>query len=165
MRIKKKLIVGLVLGSFLIVGTAYAKPRGGGGGLLNPERIERIASRLGVDDATMKKMRTLLYGAKRKRVTLRGQIEQARIDLHELMQQEQTDRSAIMKKVDSIGGLQIQARKLKLGTMLDLRALLNPEQQKKLRTMMQKRRSRRAGKRRKRGHRNFDRSGGPHGEP
>jgi len=149
MRIDYRLLIGLILGCFLASGVAIAKKRGGGGGLLNPKRMERIANRLGVDDSTMEKMRSLVYAAKRKGVTLRASIEQARIDLHELMQQGEPDRATIMKKVEAIGRIRTEARKLRVGAMLDIRALLNPEQRKKLHTIMEKRRRHRAGNKRR----------------
>ena len=118
-----QLLVCLIFGSFLLSGVAYAQKRGGGQGMLNPKR-------------------TLVHSAKRKGIDLKAKIEQAHVDLQEMMHRDAPDRSAVMSKVEAIGKLQISARQLRVGTMLDLRALLTPDQRKALRELMSKRRQR-----------------------
>ena len=70
---------------------------------------------------------------------MKAKAEQARIDLQELMDADAPDEGAVMAKLETVGQLQIQVRKLRVGTMLKVRALLTPNQRKQLRKIMARR--------------------------
>ena len=139
------IFAAILFALILLPAMATAKP-GGGPGLLNPKRIERIADRLGVSEDVAKQMKSMVFEAKRARIDLRAGIDKNRVDLQELIHADAPDETAIMAKIDVIGQLQIKVRKLRVGTMLKVRALLTPEQRKKLRKLMAKRMGKRGRK-------------------
>jgi Spy/CpxP family protein refolding chaperone len=141
-------LAGLILALAFLPALSQAKPKGDRG-MLNPKRIEKIADKLGVSEETAKQMKSLVYESKRKGIPLKAKGEAARLDLRELMDSDAPDEAQVMAKIEAIGQIQIEARKLRIGTMLKVRALLTPEQRKTLRKMM----ARRMGKKGRRGHR------------
>ena len=59
---------------------------------------------------------------------LRGKIAVLSAELKQMMIEENPDKSAIMKKSEVIGELQIEIKKLKIDRQLQIRALLTPDQ-------------------------------------
>ena len=143
------------LALLLTAQTAQARPGGHGkhgkheG--LNPRMIERAADLLDLDEATRRQVKDLVYTSQKEAVAVRARLEEARIELRRLLDDPDPDRGAVMRRVEQVGDLQVTMRKNKLGLFLDVRALLTPEQVRKLKTMRhelrEQRRSRREGRR------------------
>ena len=133
--------------------TASAKKGG-----LRIKAIERAAAELGIDDDTLGQIKEIMYTGRRGGVDLRAELERARIDLHELMDQDAPDRSAVMGAIERVGKLHIKMKQHRVGVMLSVRALLTPEQRRGLRSFMEKRRRHRKGKQRRKERR---KRGGP----
>jgi Spy/CpxP family protein refolding chaperone len=57
------------------------------------------------------------------------------------LEHENPDEAAVMAQADAIGALKTEAQKHRLRTMLQVRALLTPEQRTKLLDMLRARRS------------------------
>lgn len=156
-------IFGAVLFALLLAPALVSAKPGGGQGVLNPERIERIADRLGVSEDVASQMKSMVYEAKRTQIDLRATLEKNRVDLQEMIHSESPDEAAVMAKLDTIGLLQTKVKKLRIGTMLKVRALLTPEQRKLLRKMMAKPMGKR-GRKGRRGHRGHRGMGNPRGD-
>ncbi|GJL52216.1 MAG: hypothetical protein NPIRA01_34430 [Nitrospirales bacterium] len=60
----------------------------------------------------------------------------AMIDLGSLLDQEKTDRSAIVSQVDAIGGLQTQLMMYRVDTLLKLKDVLSPDQYQQFRNRL-----------------------------
>ena len=143
--------------AFLMASPAWARPGGKQGkGVMNPKRIERIATKLGVDDSVKEQMKSAVVTAKQKSIELKSQIKTHRVILRQLMASDATNRTEVMNEIDTLGALQVEMRKLRVSTMLDIRALLTPEQRVQMKRLLKKRG--RKGKRGKRGWRGKRRS-------
>ncbi len=151
----------LVLGaSLLFVGLAQAKgnkhSKRGPGGMLTPRNIDRVASKLNLDEATVTKLKDRVYAAEKEGISLKAELENARLELRRTLDSAEPDRAEVMANIDAVGRLHTTLRKHKTGLMLDLRAMLTPGQRAELKSLMEKRRKRwKKGKRKggKRHHR------------
>jgi len=144
----------LILGaSLLFVGLAQAKgnkhSKRGPGGMLTPRNIDRVASKLNLDEATVTQLKDRVYAAEKEGIGLKAQLEEARLELRRALDSAEPKRDVVMAKIDEVGRLHTAVRKHKTGLMLDLRAMLTPGQRAELKELMQKRRKRwKKGKRR-----------------
>jgi Spy/CpxP family protein refolding chaperone len=128
-------LTGLLLFAGLgLTSTAFAKRLGRG-----PDPVSRLEAQveaLELDEES----RTAIYGildeARAVRRELRSQVREAREGLHSLLEQEEPDEAAVLEQADVIGTLQTQLRKQGLSTLLQVRALLTPEQRESLREAM-----------------------------
>jgi Spy/CpxP family protein refolding chaperone len=159
----KKLIAALFALS-MAAAPALARPPGGGPDgppMLNPERIDRLAGELNLPPQTVSRIKERLYAAKKEHVKLRADVESARLELHQMLDQDNPERSAVLRQVEAVGQKEIALQKLKIGALLDVRAMLTPEQRQKLRTLEEEHGRGKKGKRHGRDDDGPDRRGGP----
>jgi Spy/CpxP family protein refolding chaperone len=71
----------------------------------------------------------------RKAIQSRADIQIATLDLRKLMRAEKPDQRAIDAQIDRVAALRAGLRKAQVATMLEARAVLTPEQQKKFREL------------------------------
>jgi len=71
----------------------------------------------------------------RKAIQARADLALAQLDLHKLMRQEKPDQRAIEAQIDKMAGLHAGLQKSRVATLFEMRAMLTPEQQKKLREL------------------------------
>lgn len=90
-------------------------------------------ARLDLSEEQRTRMRELHVAHRRKSIQSRAELQLARLDLHQLMQQDKPQKAAIDAQIDRIARLQADRRKAGVATMLEARALLTPEQRKQLR--------------------------------
>jgi Spy/CpxP family protein refolding chaperone len=90
--------------------------------------VERNAARIGVDDATIKKMRATFDGAKKDGDALRKKIGVEQTTLRQMMEKDVPDEAAVMAQADKIGALGADLRKSQLRAILAVRGMLTPEQ-------------------------------------
>jgi Spy/CpxP family protein refolding chaperone len=111
-------------------GIALAHPRAGEGCEHGRplKRLEGRLDNLGLQPQTLETARALLDKAREQRRASHGELRQARDRMHELMLDEKPDVDAVLAQVDTIGGLETRAKKERLRTLLELRALLTSEQ-------------------------------------
>lgn len=81
------------------------------------------------------KMKAARERQQRKAIQSRADIQLARLDLRKLMQADKPDQRAIDTQIDKISGLEAGLHKSRVATMLEFRASLTPEQQKKLKEL------------------------------
>ena len=81
------------------------------------------------------KMKAARDREQRKAIQARADIQLAQLDLRKLMEADKPDSKAIEAQVDKIAGLRAGLQKSHIATMLEFRASLTPDQQKKLREL------------------------------
>ena len=118
--------------------------------LLDPNRLDRAARWLELTDEQLVEIRKLVFAARRGHITMEADLELARLELHEMLDADNPTRADVMKQIDKVGQLETQTRKHKIGVLLEVRALLSPEQRTKLETGRHRFREKR-GRRRGRG--------------
>lgn len=98
-----------------------------------PDRfIAEHAERLGLDQETLSTIRTIVDASRAQRKTLFAALQQAHAQMRVLLSQEMPHEAAVMQQADTIGALELAARKQRLQVMLRIRALLTPAQRQEL---------------------------------
>ena len=81
------------------------------------------------------KMKAARERQQRKAIQARADIQLAQIDLRKLTQADKPDSRAIDAQIDKIAGLRAAMQKSRVAAMLEFRASLTPDQQKKLKEL------------------------------
>src|SRR5262249_18258678 len=129
-----------------------------GGGAAGPRHVHRIVlggpqgrrmmmrrgmamrlAALDLTEAQKTRLRDLHEAAARKSVQRRADLQLARMDLHQLMRAESPSASAVNAQIDKLARLQSAGMKARFDTFMQARAVLTPEQLKKLRSPMEMR--------------------------
>jgi Spy/CpxP family protein refolding chaperone len=110
-----------------------------------------LARELDLTPEQQDKMKASRDREERKAIQARADIQLARLDLRKLMEADKPDSKAIEAQIDKIAGLRAGLEKSHVATMLDFRASLTPEQQKKLRDLRERGPQRSGGGQQKKG--------------
>ena len=131
--------------------------RHGPGGLLNPKRIDRLAEKLQIDDSTLARIKERVFEGHKAGIAMHAELKVARLELHRLLDQDNPDKNEVMQQIERIGVLATEQRKHRVGLLLEVRAMLTPEQRTKLKRLkpFKERRQRRG----RRGHDGEEMSG------
>ena len=105
--------------------------RGPGGHGAGMELHMRMAN-LDLTEAQRDKMRDLHEAAMRKNIQRKADLEIARMDLHKLMRADAPSAQSVNTQIDKIAKMRADAEKAHFEVFLQARALLTPEQLKKL---------------------------------
>ncbi|MBW2493182.1 MAG: Spy/CpxP family protein refolding chaperone [Deltaproteobacteria bacterium] len=131
---KRVIIIGAVLAVLTLSGASSARPPFG-----PPDSdrdpgafIEENAEALELDDETLGAIRGIVAQSKAKGDQLHARLRESREQLKALLDQGAPDESAVMKQIETIGAVEIEMHKHRLGTMLEIRALLTPEQREQM---------------------------------
>lgn len=95
----------------------------------------RLARELDLTAEQREKMKAAHERQERKAIQARADLQLARLDLRKLMEADKPDSKAIEAQIDHIAGIRAGLAKSRMATMLEFRASLTPEQQKKLREL------------------------------
>jgi len=93
---------------------------------------DRVKSYLGLDSSQVERLRQIALDTEKANVKIRADIEVRSIDLKEALRGDKPDRDAILKKVQEISDLRGQVMKSYVEAILSAKAVLSPEQQKKI---------------------------------
>jgi Spy/CpxP family protein refolding chaperone len=119
-----------------------------------PERAEELigdhADELGLDQNTREQISQIVERSQREADKLRRAHQQAGRTLRQLLELDEPDEQAVMNQADIVGGLEAQRLKQRIGAMLEIRALLTPEQRRKLVELRGEERHDRPGRRERR---------------
>jgi Spy/CpxP family protein refolding chaperone len=94
--------------------------------------IERHAKRLGVSDATLKRMRATFDNARAEGDAIRRKIQVEQATLRGLVDADVPDEAAVMAQAEKIGAMSVDQRKAQLRAIIAVRAMLTPEQRAEL---------------------------------
>jgi Spy/CpxP family protein refolding chaperone len=141
-------IVGVLLLSLALPHSALAnrgRPAGPGKHHRGTPHLlfEKHAERLGLDAKTLEQIRAISESAKEQTSELRTNLKQARTTMHDLLSAETPDKAAVMKQAETMGAIKTDLRKQQLATILEIRALLTPEQRQELIEIVKEFRSKR----------------------
>jgi len=93
---------------------------------------DRVKSYLGLDSTQIERLRQIALDTEKDNVKTRADIEVRSIDLKEALRADKPDRDAILKKVQEISDLRGQVMKSYVEAILSAKAVLSPEQQRKI---------------------------------
>lgn len=148
-RIPLKLASLLALGGLLLclAPASLAQPGPPGGGIGPPpgegrgrgpgpppfeDLLERHAGRLGLDAATLEKIRAARDATRDEMRRLDGDVRRLRDALRALLEADAPKLEAVLAQADAIGAAETARQKERLRTLLAIRALLTPEQRAEL---------------------------------
>jgi Spy/CpxP family protein refolding chaperone len=105
-----------------------------GRGMMMRHGVARRFAALDLTDTQRDKLRDIHEASARKSVQRRADIQLARMDLRKLMRADSPNAASVNSQIDKIARLQADGMKAHYDTFLQARAVLTPEQQKKLRS-------------------------------
>lgn len=114
---------------------AAARPFGGprhGPGPDPAGFIAHHAERLGLDEDTRRRIDELVRASRDEARGLRDELHDAHGRLRELLSADLPDEAAVLAQAVTIGGLETELHKSRLRALLQIRALLTPEQRAEL---------------------------------
>lgn len=139
--IRKALPLAMLM--FSLSSPLMAGPRGGHGGHdgmpMNPAMVERMAAELKLDAATTKKLQDIAYQAQASQTRAQAEVKVQRMELRRLLDLDKPDEKEVMRQLDAVNKLELDLRKQKISTMLQMRNLLTPEQRAQLKSLREER--------------------------
>jgi len=148
--------IGLMAGALVlpVLGRAQGEEEGGPwrgqGHRMGPQLLamlenERVRTELGLTDQQADRLHQIAVEAKKSSVKTQADIAVRGIELREMLRADKPDREAVMKRVQEISELRGQLMKQHIESFLAAKSVLTPEQQKKMRALMEHRRRPDAG--------------------
>lgn len=131
----------LLLGWMLVMTTWIAMPtvvQAQGG-----QRIERMAKFLNLSPQQVTQIKSIMYESRRQQITTQAQLQLARLDLSQLVNQHRPDLKAVSAALDKVGQIELTLKKSRVMMMLRMKALLSKEQADKLQEFNARRAQRR----------------------
>jgi periplasmic protein CpxP/Spy len=104
--------------------------------------LERHADELGLDADTLARIRDIADKSRQAEQPLADQLRTLHQGMRALLEAESPKADDVMQQADKIGALETELRKDHLRTMLEIRALLTPEQRQKLVQLFETRKQR-----------------------
>jgi Spy/CpxP family protein refolding chaperone len=114
-------------------GMGHGMGHGMGAGMGPGMRMAHMFAMLDLSDAQREKLKDLHERQARRDIQGRADMQIGRLDMRKLLTADKPDAAAINAQVDRLAKMGAEMKKAHIGTFLEARALLTPEQQKKLR--------------------------------
>lgn len=92
-----------------------------------------VMARLNLSDRQKEQIRDIRQENQRRMIPLNARLQEARLDLRQLLEAESPNRTRIDAAIDRMADLRAEAHKARLATHLEVRSLLTEEQRKQLR--------------------------------
>jgi Spy/CpxP family protein refolding chaperone len=125
--------------------------------------LEKNAARLNLDATTLARINEIEAAQQDRVKDMRERSKQERAKLHDMLQAETPSEGAVMAQVDVLGDLRTDLQKERVSTMLQIRALLTPEQKAELAKIRAERREKIMKHRQERMERRKSKQAGPEG--
>lgn len=120
--VRTGITLGALVASVGLATSVAAKPGSG------CDRMERKLERLDLSSETEAAALAIIDGARPEQRELRAQVREAREALHASLESVPVDETAVMAHADTVAALEQQSKKLRLQTLLEVSAVLSPEQ-------------------------------------
>ena len=108
--------------------------------------VKRMTEKLELSDEQVKKIKSALTDARKKRIGLRADARVAGIELREMVSQETVDKAEIGAKVDEIAKIRGDLLRARTDAVVAVREVLTPEQIAKADNMLKRMLSGRRGR-------------------
>ena len=110
-------------------GAQHGMRRGGGG--MRGGRGDRMA-RLNLSERQKEQIRTIREQQQRRMIPLKARLQEANLDLRQLLRAERPSQARIDAAIDQVAELRADAHKARVASMLEIRGLLTDAQKKQL---------------------------------
>ena len=94
--------------------------------------VDGNAERLGLDASTRARIDEISRAARERRRPRAERLRELHRELEQLLDREPVDEAAVLRQAERIGEARVELEKLRLLTLLRIRALLTPEQRRML---------------------------------
>ncbi len=137
-------LIAAVAAALMVSGASFARPPFGHDG---PPRdpgafIEDHAEALDLDDETRDAIRKIVERSREQGDRLHADLRGLHEQMRDLLEQSEPDEAEVMRKVDAIGEAETAMHRYRLATMLEIRALLTPEQREAMTQLREESRGR-----------------------
>ena len=112
--------------------------------------IEAFADQLGLDQETKDKLKAIKRQTRHDMMDARFAVKKEKLTLRELLEEEAPNERQIMSQLEEIGRLEVEARKIKVRSLLAARELLTPEQRLAVKELRRAQKDKRRGDRKHR---------------
>ena len=92
-----------------------------------------VMARLDLSDRQKEQIQGIRQENQRRMIPINARLQEARLDLRQLMQADSPNQARIDAAIDRMADLRAEAHKARLATHLEIRSVLTEEQRKKLR--------------------------------
>ena len=151
----KKLTVVLIVIGLIVSSMAIANPGGPDKRDRGPDNIniiQRFADDIGLSDQQEEQLKAEHLAVEKDVIQLRADVKIARLEMRQLMDERSPDEAAVFHKIEAIGDLQTQIKKLKAGERINVNKILTEVQFEQLQDLKQEfRKDRRDDQQDKRG--------------
>jgi Spy/CpxP family protein refolding chaperone len=125
----------VLMGIALLAAPALGQQRGGRagtpGGLAEGRLMKKNAKEIGLSEETVTKIEAAIEAGKAEEVKLREQNTAAVEALKEILAQGRPNAKELLAASDKVGEIASKSRKLKMSSVIEMRALLTDEQLEK----------------------------------
>jgi len=94
------------------------------------KQIHKFMGKLNLTDEQKKDVDKIHFDAEKQTIAQKAKVETARVELQQVLKADAPDKSAIEKKINEIASLMVQLHMIKVNSWFAVNKLLNPEQQK-----------------------------------
>ena len=98
-----------------------------------------LCEKLDITEEQVERLKAAVYETRKEAISLRAEVELARLELHSLMAESSADESPIMAAVDAVGRARTALQKAQVSSRLRVRAILGEETVEKLRAELRER--------------------------
>jgi Spy/CpxP family protein refolding chaperone len=98
-------------------------------------RRRETLAQLGLTDQQRDRIAEIRDRHQREAIEQRARLRLARLDLHKLLRADRPDRGAIDRQIDELARLRAELGKARIGSMLEVRSVLTPAQQRRLKSL------------------------------
>ena len=130
-------IIALLLAGFIVVPAAA-----------HANKLRRMVRFLKLSPQQESQVKAILYKARRAQISMKAQLQLAKLDMHQLVSQHRPNLKAVSAAIDKVGKMEIAMKKSRIMMMLRVKATLTKQQAEKLGRFNQRRRMRRRMRRR-----------------
>jgi Spy/CpxP family protein refolding chaperone len=102
---------------------------------------DRVKTALGLSEDQTNHLRQIVVDTEKSNIKTRAEMQVRGIELRELLRADNPDHQAVMKTVDELSALRAELMKQDVDALLSAKSVLTPEQQKKIRTFLERRRA------------------------
>jgi Spy/CpxP family protein refolding chaperone len=94
------------------------------------KQVQKFMGKLNLTDEQKKDVEKIHFDAEKQKIAQKAKEETARVELQQILKADVPDKSAIEKKINDISDLRVQMQMIKINSWFAVNKLLNPEQQK-----------------------------------
>lgn len=110
--------------------------------------VERWSRVLNLSTAQQTQIKKIVYQSRRKQITLKANLQLARLDMHQLLSQHKPDEAKVVAAVEKTAGFELAMKKSRILMWVRVKAVLTAKQAAKLARLNARKRARRKRARR-----------------